>query len=57
ETDNFQGTGAGLGVILQKMLNNGSSVWLGTEWDMDNLENANDTSFEVTLGFNLGFAK
>ncbi|MDG1900756.1 MAG: hypothetical protein P8I80_00860 [Bacteroidales bacterium] len=57
ETENYQGTGAGIGVILQKMLNNGSSVWFGAEWDMDNLENANDTSYEVTVGFNLGFAK
>jgi len=39
------------------MLNNGSSVWLSTEWDMDDLDMANDTAFEMTLGYNFGFGK
>ena len=56
-TDNVSGTSAGLGVVLQKMLNNGSSVWLSTEWDMDDLDMANDTAFEMTLGYNFGFGK
>ncbi|MBT4145450.1 MAG: hypothetical protein HOE45_00930 [Gammaproteobacteria bacterium] len=55
--DNVSGTCAGLGVVLQKMLKNGSSVWLSTEWDMDDLDYANDTAFEMTLGYNLGFGK
>ncbi len=53
EKESFYGTGAGLGVMLQKVFPKGNSILLVMEMDMDNLESSNDTAFEMSIGFTL----
>lgn len=55
--DEYYGTAAGFGVLLQKMLSNNRSIFLGAEIGLDDLDMINSNSFVLTLGYTFSVKK
>ncbi len=55
--EDYYGTAAGLGVLLQRMLANSHSIFLGAELGVDDLDMVNSNSFVLSIGYTFASKK
>ncbi|HPR17488.1 MAG TPA: hypothetical protein PLD62_04505 [Candidatus Cloacimonadota bacterium] len=57
DSNDLSGTYTGFGLVLQKKLPCGNSIFFSPEIDMNDLESANNTAFIMSVGYNYKLGK